>query len=63
MDIMVCIYLKQHKLSENNDGCHVVTTVSYLKRVKIVYPVILQMNFFEVVVDTHCVRDQWASCI
>ena len=44
--------IKQHKLPENNDGCHVVATVSCLKRVKIVSPVILRMNFFEAVVDT-----------
>ena len=51
--------VEQHKLSENNDGCHVVTTVSYLKRVKIVSPVNLQISFFEAVVDT--VRDELAS--
>ena len=27
--------LKRHKLSEHNDSCHVVTTVSYLNRVKL----------------------------
>ena len=52
---------EQHKLSENNDGCHVVTTISYLKRVKIVSLVILPTSLFEAVVDTHCVRDEWAS--
>ena len=55
--------VKQHKLSESNGGCHVVTTISYLKRVEIVSPVNLQKSFFEAVVDTHRVRDEWASYI
>ena len=50
--------VKQHKLSDNNDGFDVVTTVSYLCRVKIVSPVILRMSFFEAVVDTYCIRDE-----
>ena len=45
--------VKQHKLSENNDGFHVMTTISYLKRMKIVSPVILHKSFFAAVVDTH----------
>ena len=44
--------VKQHHLSENNDGSHVVTAVSYLKRVKIASPVIFHTNVFEAVVDT-----------
>ena len=50
--------VKQHKLSENNDCCYVVTIVSYLKRVKntVVSPVIVHMNFFEAMVDTRCTR-------
>ena len=46
---------KQHKLSEN-DGFHVVTTVSYLNLTKVVSPVILHMSFFEAVVSTLCTR-------
>ena len=48
--------VKQHKLSENNDGFHVVTTVLCLKRVKIGSPVILHMSFLEAVVDALCTR-------
>ena len=30
--------------SENNDGCFVVTTISYLKQMEIVSPVMTQMS-------------------
>ena len=35
-------------VSQNSDGCHVVNTVSSLKRVEKVSPVIIQMIVFEV---------------
>ena len=35
-------------ISENNDGRFVVTTVSYLKRMEMVSPVVTQMSVFEV---------------
>ena len=53
--------VKQRNLFENNYGFHVVTTVSYLNRVKLICPVILHMGFFEAVVETHRVRDERTS--
>ena len=35
-------------ISENNDGRFVVNTVSYLKRMEMVSPVMTQMSVFEV---------------
>ena len=36
-----------------------VSIVWYLNRVKLVFPEIPHLSFFEEVVDTHCVRDEW----
>ena len=38
-----------------------IPTVWYLNWVKIIFPEILHMRFVEAVVDTYCVRDEWAS--
>ena len=40
--------------SENNNGCFVVTTVSYSKRMEIISPVMTQMSVVKVVLIRRC---------